>query len=263
MITTTQRIRRHTSLCLFPLLLLLSGCVTAKKYRLSGADAPPAVAVDWRAEQGGVTVQIQNVITFKGPGSWKQEARWDEYAVRLGNTSAAPVTITSVELVDLHGRPQQPSTDPWVLEKASYTNWEKYGKTGLKLSAGAGAVILYTSAATAAASGSILSGGAAAGGSVAAMNILPAVALVDITAVAVMNRNNRKAVETEFARRRIELPLTLAPQQQKQGSFFFPMTPAPKELIVHARVGNQEIELRLPLPALAKLHLKPDEKMSH
>jgi hypothetical protein len=237
------------------LALLLGGCVSAKKYRLSKADTPAAIPVDWRGEQEGVTAQVRNVITFKGPGSWKLEARWDEYVLFLSNSSAAPVSISSAVLVDLHGTAQSPGTDPWSLEKQSYTNWEKYGKAGLKLSAGAGAVMLYTGAVGAAASGMLLAGGTA-GASAVALNAIPAVAVIDIAVVIGLNRANRTKVEREFARRRISLPFALPAGATAAGSLFFPMTPAPRELVLRGDRAGEAFELHVPLPALAQLHLQ-------
>lgn len=240
--------------------LVLSGCVTSKKYRLAKDDTPAAVPVDWATAGLGAEAHVRAVIVFKGPGSWKREARWDEFVVQLTNKGDSPLVVESVELVDLLGQPQLPGSDPWALEKLSYTNWEKYGKTGLKLLAGAGAVVLYAGAVTAVAIGSALGGGAAAGGAVALLNVIPIVAVVDIAVVAGINHSNKKKVVAEFTRRRIELPVEIAAGATREGSFFFPMTPAPRELIVHARRGTEKIELHLPLPELAKLHLDPKKK---
>lgn len=236
--------------------LLLSGCVTSKKYRLAPKDTPPAVPLGWKVEGRDAALSVDHVIVFKGPGSWKKEARWDEYVVTLRNPGGVPLTIESAELIDPLGTPQVPGTDPWALEKLSYTNWEKYGKTGLKLLAGAGAVALYGGLATAAMLGTAM-GGTAGAGTVAVLNVVPVIAIVDITAVAVMNHNNKKAVLAEFEKRRLPLPLTVESGQQRTGSFFFPMTPAPRELVVRGTRDGEQFELRLPLPELAKLHVKP------
>jgi hypothetical protein len=160
-------------------------------------------------------------------------------------------------LVDLLHQPQLPGVDPWKLERLSHTNWDKYGKTGLKLVAGAGAVVLYGGAVVATSMGGFMAGGAAAGGGAAALSIIPVVAVVDITAVAIMNNQNKKRVVAEFNRRRLGLPLTIGPGESKTGSLFFPMTPAPRQLRLIGRPGNREVRLVLDLAPLADLHLKP------
>lgn len=236
--------------------LLFTGCVTSKKYRLAKDDTPPAQPYGWTAAAPSADLTLATLIVFKGPGSWKREARWDEYVVRLTNRGDQPLVIDSAVLVDLLGQPQTPGDDPWKLEKLSRSNWDKYGKTGLKLLAGAGAVVVYVGAVSAVATSSLLSAGGAAGGGAAVLAVIPIVALVDIGVVAVMNHNNKVAVKTEFDRRRIGLPLTIAPGAIAEGSFFFPMTPGPKRLIVKGRSGGTPVELVLDLKALAGLHLE-------
>jgi hypothetical protein len=239
--------------------LLAAGCVTSKKYRLAKADTPPAGTLGWQAVQPPVELTLDSVIVFKGPGSWKREARWDEYVVSLANRGPVPLRVDSAGLTDVLGQVQVPGDDPWRLEKLSYTNWDKYGKTGLKLLAGAGVVTLYAGAVMASAYGGIMGGTAAAGGGAAALAIIPVVALVDVTAVAVMNHQNKAKVQAEFDHRRLVLPLTLAPGASVEGSFFFPMTPGPQRLQLKGQAGDTPVEVGLDLKPLAGLHLKPAE----
>jgi len=237
----------------------LAGCVTSKKYRLAKEGVPPATALGWKATVPSAELTLESVIIFKGPGSWKREARWDEYVVRLENRGADRLHLDSVELFDVLGQPQGPGSDPWQLEKLSYTNWDKYGKTGLKLLAGAGAVTLYAGAAMATAMSGI-AGGASAGGAVVLLDVIPIVALVDVTAVAVINHQNKGKVQAEFDRRRLVLPLAIEPRSSIAGSFFFPMTPGPQRLVVKGQTRDTPIEFVLELKPLAALHLKPPDK---
>lgn len=237
---------------------LLGGCVASKKYKLVKQDvARPPATLDWVAHSESADLLLQSVIVFKGPGSWKREARWDEYVVTVTNRGTVPLTLDDAMLIDLLGQPQMPGADPWDLEKLSRTNWDKYGKTGLKLLAGAGAVVVYGAAVTASAMGSILGGGAAAGGGAAVLSIIPVVAVVDIAVVAVINSKNRKKVVDEFNRRRLVLPLNVPAGQSVTGSFFFPMTPGPQKFILRGRQGDRPVELAPDLAPLAELHLKP------
>lgn len=239
--------------------LALTGCVTSKKYKMAKKEgALPPQALDWTANSASAALTLKSVIVFKGPGSWKREARWDEYVVQLSNQGGQPLRIDSAGLIDLLGQLQSPGTDPWELEKLSYTNWDKYGKTGLKLIAGAGAVTLYASAVAVSSMGGLMAPTAAAGGGVALLNIIPVVAVVDITAVAIMNNQNKKKVMAEFNRRRLSLPLTIEPGQDCTGSLFFPMTPAPQRLVITGAAGETPLELVLELKPLARLHLKPE-----
>ena len=255
--------RAVRSLRLLPWALIavvaLSGCVTAKKYRLAKPSTPPAKTLGWSASTAPVELTLQSLIVFKGPGSWKREARWDEYVVQLANHGEQPVTISSAVLLDLRGTPQFPGNDPWALEKLSRTNWDRYGKTGLKLLAGAGAVVVYGAAVEAVAVAGLMGGGAA-GGAVLVLDLIPVMAVVDITAVAVMNHSNKDKVQKEFTRRRLVLPRTLGPDEAVAGSLFFPMTPGPQRLILQGRSAGAPFELTLELKPLAGLHLKPAAK---
>lgn len=238
-------------------LLLCSGCVTSKKYRLAKTDTPPAKILGWSATSADLDARLDTVIVFKGPGSWKREARWDEYVVTLSNPGSQPIVIEKVVLIDILGEPQRPGTDPWKLEKLSYTNWDRYGKTGLKLLAGAGVVAVYVGATSAAVMGAAMSGGAAGGAGLAAATFIPVVALIDIGVVAVMNHDLRHKVEAEFSKRRLNEQQQIAPGQHISGSYFFPMTPSPKRLIISGHKGDAPVEIVIDLQGLADLHLKP------
>ncbi len=248
------------ALFLVSALLLLSGCVTSKKYKMAKEGVAPPVSLSLGVTTAGVELSVPTVIVFKGPGSWKREARWDEYVIRLINHGEQPLTIESVELFDLHGAPQRPGTDPWQLEKLSASNWQKYGSTGVQVLAGAGLVATYVGIEIGTAAGAIMGGSAAAtGGAAVALAVIPVFAVVDLTAVAVMNHQNKQKVKAEFDRRRLALPLTVAPGASTDGSYFFPMTPGPQRLVLKGRAGEHPIELVLDLKSLSALHLKPKE----
>ena len=240
--------------------LLLQGCVTSKKYRLSKPDATPS-DLSWSVSSPAAELKLKSLIVFKGPGSWKREARWDEYVVELTNQSDTAVTFDSASLIDLLQTPQAPGSDPWKLEKLSYTNWEKYGKSGLKLLAGAGAVMLYAGAVVSTATTSLLAGGAEAGSGAALLTVIPVVAVMDITVVALMNHKNKTMVQDEFQRRRLIFPLTLPAGTSAAGSLFFPMTPGPQQLILVGHTGDTALELVLDLKPLAALHLRNAPKI--
>lgn len=235
---------------------LLCGCVTSARYRLAPKDTPAAQPLGLRAPAVPLEVDLATVIIFKGPGSWKREARWDEYLVAVVNHGEQPLVVESAELIDVEQVARFPGDDPWKLEELSRTNWDRYGKRGLALAAGAGGVALYSAALVDVAASPWLAGGAA-GSAMVALAVIPVVALVDVSVVALRNHENRRAVEKEFQRRRLVLPHELAPGQSAAGSLFFPMTPGPQRLLVRGRVGGEPVVATLELPALAGLHLKP------
>ena len=75
--------------------------------------------------------------------------------------------------------------------------------------------------------------------------------------VITINHSNKLAMEKEFNRRRLVLPLTLAPGETRTGSCFFPMVPNPRSLGLHWSVGATGGDTVLPLDFLHGLHLQP------
>ena len=51
--------------------------------------------------------------------------------------------------------------------------------------------------------------------------------------------------------------MSLNPGETAEGSLFFPVVPAPRQLVLRGRQGEAPFELVLDLKALAGLHLKP------
>jgi hypothetical protein len=236
---------------------LLSGCVTSKRYRLAKPNTAPPVELNLVAPaqpEIAADLTLRSVIVYKGPGSWKREAKWDEYVFQFTNRGTEPVALTAAELTDLRGATQLPGIDPWELEKLSRTNWDRYGKTGLTLVAGAGGVALYGAAVVGSTLGSLM-GGAAATGATTALGIVPIFAVMEITAVQIANRQNKRKVQEEFERRRVALPITVAPGETVSGSLFFPMTPGPQKFALRGRSGASEVDLQVGLAPLAALHL--------
>ncbi len=228
---------------------LLSGCVTSAKYYLAPEDTPPAVPLNLVARTPALDLTLNTVIVYQGPGSWKQEALWDEYVIVLANRSAGPVAIDSASLIDPLGEMQVPGINPWVLEKLSEANWKKYTRVGLYVLGGGVAIQSFGLGLYAAGMG----GGAAAGWFVA----VPLALVANVVIVGVKNRGNKRIVNTEFDRRRLRLPFELTPGEAMQGSFFFPVVPGPQQLILRGKAGEAPLEILLDLKPLAGLHASP------
>jgi hypothetical protein len=252
---------RFRALVFLCVAMLFSGCVTAKKYKMAKEGGVPPVPLSLSVTTPDAELAVPTVIVVKGPGSWKREARWDEYVVRLSNSGEQPLTVGSVELFDLNGAPRLPGTEPWQLEKLSTTNWQKYGSTGVQVLAGAGLAATYVGIELGTAIAAWGGGSAAAtGGAAVALTVIPVFAVVNLTTVAIMNHNNKQKVMAEFNRRRLPVPLTVAPGGVAEGSYFFPMTPGPQRLVMKGVAGGNPIEVILELKPLADLHLKPVAK---
>jgi hypothetical protein len=244
--------------------VLLTGCVT-RGYKLAPENTPPAVALNLpstlpaAATAPAAEATVNTVIVYKGPGSWKKEAYWDEYVVTVTNRGSRPLVLADAMLHTNIGEPTHPGTNPWALEKLGKTWWETNAgrQTGTYLLMGAG-----TAAGAGIATAAILSGGlfapltggaaVAAGVGAAAFVTLPVYAVGTVA----MNYRRKHQVQDEFTRRRLVLPLTIAPGETAQGSLFFRITPSPRELVLHCRTDEAAHDVSVSLTALRGLHLR-------
>ena len=91
-----------------------------------------------------------------------------------------------------------------------------------------------------------------------------AAAAATVTAVALpvygltiwgINMHHKSAIKAEFNRRRLPLPLSLAPGETRTGSLFFPMVPNPRSLNLNWSNESATGESALPLDFLRGLHV--------
>ena len=230
--------------------VLLSGCLSTK-YKMARGNTPPPILLNLAAAQPPLKVALNMIITYKGPGSWKREAFWDEYVVSISNQGPQPLTIASATLADPVGASHAPGADPWALEKESKTLERKYRDAGIAFVRYTAPGVILAGAGVGFAEASLFSAGAASAATVCLL-ALP----VYYTGVIMINHHNKAAVGKEFCRRRLELPLTLSPGETRIGSFFFPMVPSPRTLSLRWASGDSGDEIQIPLASLHGLHIK-------
>lgn len=245
-----------TTVLIVSVLSVLCGCV-ANKYKLAKKDMPPVQLLNIAfTPSPPLQPTLVGLISYDGPGSWKREALWDEYIVTIENHGEQPVAIDSATLADSAGMPLPAANDPWALEKQSRELEKQYARHGEAFlrAAGPGVLITGVGAAAAAATaggGWALVSPAIAGAAVATVVVLP----VYYISVLGINHHNKKAVTTEFNRRRLTLPLTLAPGDIRTGSLFFPMIRSPRSLTLHRASDSGTSNAALPLDFLSALHV--------
>lgn len=223
---------------------------------MTTGDVTPPPRLDYRAVEPTAKLTLETVIAAKGPGSWKQDARWDEYVVQVTNRTQQLLRIESAVLVDFQGQAQPVGWDPWQLEKQSDINWEIYRAGGTELRAGAGAQNLNAENGTIAVADASLNNPETSRNA-SQHDFVPAKFVHDGKAEPVAPGSGKEKVVREFARRRLFLPVTLPPGGTLEGSLFFPMTPGPQRLVLHGRYGATAVELALGLEPLASLHFRP------
>jgi hypothetical protein len=207
-----------------------SACV-ATKYKLAKKNTPPVELLDLSFPASPpLQPTLVTLISYRGPGSWKREALWDEYVVALENRSERPLTIDSATLADAGATTFAAGNNPWALEKQSKQLEKQYRDHGeaFMRAAGPGVLIVGMGAATVSATAGttmFISAGVA-GAALAAVVVVP----VYYLSVLGINYHNKKAVMTEFRRRRLPLPLMLSPGETRTGSLFYPMVRSPGSL---------------------------------
>jgi uncharacterized protein YjeT (DUF2065 family) len=240
------------------ILCCLSGCVSTK-YKLAKKDTPPVQSLNIAFPPALPLVPtLASLISYGGPGSWKREALWDEYVVTLENRGDRPLSIDSAALADSAGTLYVAGSDPWALEKQSKTLEKQYRDHGEAFLRAAGPGVLVVGAGAVAASataggGMAIVSPALAGAAVAAIVVLPVYYLT----VVGINHHNKKAVMTEFKRRRLSLPLAIAPGETRTGSLFFPMVRSPASLNIKWSNESGSAMAELPLEFLRALHVAP------
>jgi hypothetical protein len=243
---------RLASVTVFPLsvALLFSGCVSSK-YRPTAQDTPPPQLINVAFAPAPLDASLTTVITYNGPGSWKRNAFWDEYVVTLRNQGKQTLVVTDATLADFGGTGRAAGGDPWALEKESKTLEQKYNDAGVAFVryTAPGLVIAGTGVAVIAGAATWTTAGVAAAATIA---VLPAYYVTVLT----INHYNKVAMEKEFGRRRLVLPVTLAPGEARTGSFFFPMAPSPRSLALHWSIGTDSGDAILPLDFLHGLHVE-------
>jgi hypothetical protein len=169
----------------------------------------------------------------------------------------SPSVVDAATLTDSVGTPYSAGGDPWVLEKQSKQLEKQYRDHGQAFmrAAGPGVLIVGVGAATvsAAAGGSVFISAGVAGAAVATIVVLP----VYYLSVLGINHHNKRAVMNEFKRRRLPLPVTLAPGETRTGSLFYPMVRSPDSLGLYWSNDPGGAMAVLPLDFLQSLHVPP------
>lgn len=231
-----------------------AGCVSTK-YKLAKKSTPPPVPLNVAFRPSGpLQPTLVALIVYTGPGSWKREALWDEYVVTVENHGDRPLSVDAAALADGAGSPFAAGNDPWTLEKQSKVLEKQYRRGGQAFVRAAGPGVLIVGAGAAvlsATTASVFVSAAAVGAAAATVVVLP----VYYVTILSINHHNKKAIMAEFTRRRLQLPLTIAPGATQTGSVYFPMVRQPRSLQLRWSDDSGSGSAELPLDFLNSLHV--------
>ena len=233
-------------------LCVAAACVSAK-YKSAPAGMPPARELNVPFPPTELQTSLAAVVTDGAPGSWKQEAFWDEYIVEFHNRGDAPLRVASVTVVGADGALHSPGDNPWALERESKSLERRYRDSGVAFARMAAPRVLVSSAEPVVMASAGLG---AAGTALAATASAVALPVYAVTAWG-LNRHHKAAIEAEFHRRRLVLPLDVAPGETRRGSLFFSMMPNPRSLDVHWSRDARTRDSSLSLGFLNGLHVAP------
>jgi len=246
--------------------ILFAGCTSPKYQLVPEEEFKPPVVFDCIVEDEIIETRLVTLIYYKSPGSWKKQAKWDEYVFLITNLTTEPVFISSILIEDPLDSLIQPGLDPWDLERASdkaVSYFGKYAKAGIQTTFDVRPEVLVGAVMV---EGAGLALGAALQGSAALLTlgaftlvVLPAVLVVG-AGTYVKNGMAEDVISEHFDSRRFHFPFTIQPGEFAQGSVFFPIVPSPGKFIVSYSLGDTDSEilsLTVPLGFLDGLHEKP------
>ncbi|KQY50476.1 hypothetical protein ASD14_12250 [Lysobacter sp. Root494] len=228
------------------------------------APPPPTDRVLAEAASPQANAQLTWVLVSESPGSWAEEAVWDEYLVRVRNTSTAPISITGAVLEDSSGTPATPLASRKELIKGSKQMARRYKDQGVTVYTGLGGAGMGTLGAASTAGGvayaSTLSLGLMGGASSSSLAFGAAFGLIAtgpvLGTVGIVRSVRASKMNKRIQARATPLPVTVAPGAAVMLDLFFPISPAPNALTVGYRAGDAEERVVIDTrQALAGLHL--------
>src|SRR3984885_13938646 len=244
---------------------LLDGCASSPliKHPLPPTDAD----VGWAGSAPeGLAVEVHQLIFRNTGGSWVRNANWDEYVLTIKNDSQYTLELQEINLYsDKLPAPVQSSTSREQLDARSNSTLRAMKDVGIVAGVGivAPSAVIVGAVGT---SGGILSA-SAAGATAATIGVVAIpVGLIGGTVYVIKRHHRDKAdkvlIQGMLSERGFSVPLQIPPGMQVQKSAFFPVTPAPTRLVVNETTAGNGSEISVDLPALARLHLKPQRSAS-
>ena len=236
-------------------MLTFVGC-TMPNYQLAPKDTPLPVLLNLPSTEPPVEALLHTVIIYRGPGSWKRNAFWDEYVVTVANRSDSLLTVESASLTDFRGAISEAGTNPWVLERTSRSLVDQgFGlaeTAAIQIGGGLAVVAVGSSVGVLMAGGSYGILGPVSAATVGSLVVLPAF----VSGTVYTNISSHRAIEREFERRRLVLPAVLQPGQFVQGSLFFRISPGPKRLTLRSLIDERPRAVVIDLKPIGDLHLR-------
>lgn len=207
-------------------------------------------------ENSDVSIDIDWIIVSNGPGSWAENAYWDEYLIAVRNIGSDILSITDVVVFDSKGNRILPLSNRKKLVKKSKKLIRKYKEdeidvhpgmgSGQLLATGGALTVTGVSIGYAAASTMAPYGGASAGATAAGVVGVGLILAGPVVAVAAIIRaSNNSEVDKEIKDRRTILPAALDTANSSRLHLFFPIAVSPSHLVVRYEVAGKHQEVTI------------------
>jgi hypothetical protein len=159
---------------------------------------------------------------------------WDEYLMRVENTSDDLLRIADVIVIDSTGTRIERGGNPHELVEGTRQTKSRYKDEGLEVNAGPGSLVVAGTAAAGvtgvalgvASAGYIGAAGATAVGAAAASVILLPVLAVD----GVARGMDSEQINQQIKSRQTLFPSALQPGEERHLDLFFPLAPSPRQI---------------------------------
>jgi len=253
---------RHTRQLIVVLVVSLAAACGGAKLIKDPVEAVPSRPLA-EVRNGRLAVSLDWVVITNGPGSWAENAYWDEYQLTVTNHASGTLSVTGAVIYDSLGRRLDSDDDRNRLLAASRETAEHYEDEDIQVIAGAsGKGLALASGATFAAGSvlgmAVLTGSAAVGAAGVAVGAIAAAPFLALGALA--KGTSERRIARELRNRSSELPFRIGPGESRKLDIFFPIAPSPTKLefaIHHDR--GADLVLLDTTELLSGLHLEIPE----
>lgn len=212
---------------------LAAGCATSRL--ISSPGSAPAVEAVAKSKHAGV--KVTHAILPNGAGSWVKGAKWLEFPLEIRNLGGADLTIASIRLIDSRG----------VYVGQNYSSVAAIEAESASLGKELGGALAQTYGLELAGT---LAGSAMANAAVATGSYLPIPGISTVLSVVAGRRatqpmKDMAAIEAEFSRRRLSVPLEMAAAGEVSGSAFFPLVPGVRALVMSYMISGKQDQVKI------------------
>lgn len=204
-----------------------------------------------------VTASLYWVVVPNGPGTWVEDAEWDEYFINVSNNATADIQINSVIVIDSLGTRLASSHTLKNLAEESKQTENRYRDMGIAMRAGYRPVTLPGTTAVGGTADTQTRRIMAASPIWATRPVMAAVIAVPFSVgTMVYGGVVNKKISEEIQKRSSSMPVRISTSESHSLDLFFPLAPSPTAVEINYTANKIEHSLVLDTTeSLKSLHL--------